>query len=230
MAKNDRKNIPSADWVLQQLRNDPAYMAQNAEKERQRDIHLEEIQRISEPILLEINQQGLSFSSIHEIRSSGVNYSAAIPVLLKWLPVIQHIGLYQSLVATLAVRWAKPAAAIPLIIEFRNFRFTGRRSDAAKWGIANALSFVADESVFEEITELLRDGRHGIAREMLVYGLKNMKKEPRAIEVLIEMLDDPIVGRHALAVLRKSKDPRAKSAPGYVPSAPAGADRVKREE
>ena len=138
-----------------------------------------------------------------------IDYQIAIPLLLKWLPQVGNLAVKETLVRALTVKWAKPVAAQPLIEEFRKAPDTSELG--LKWAIANALSEVADASVFDDIVGLLRDVRHGRAREMLAVALGNMK-EPRAVSVLVELLDDEQVAGHAVTALRKIAPPQARSA------------------
>jgi len=70
---------------------------------------------------------------------------------------------------------------------------------------------VADDSVFDDIVALVKDKRHGRAREMLAVALANMKN-PKAVDVLIELLDDEEIAGHALSALRKLAPPEAREA------------------
>ncbi len=78
-----------------------------------------------------------------------------------------------------------------------------------KWTIGNALSVVADDSVFEDLVELAKDQRHGRAREMLMLALGRMKN-PRAAAVLMELLDDDEVVGHAVIGLGNLRAEKAR--------------------
>ena len=82
-------------------------------------------------------------------------------------------------------------------------------SPGLKWAIGNALSIVADDSVFQDIVALARDKRHGEAREMVVEALANMRN-PQAVDVLCELLADEEVAAHAVVALGKLKAARAR--------------------
>jgi hypothetical protein len=205
--KKDNIAIPSAREIIEKLREDPAYMAKHTEREQRRDVHRQEFARQSAPILAELAAVGLNYSSTEDLRHSGERYERAIPILIKWLPLISNQGLKDSIVRTLSVPWARPAAALPLIVEFRSAQ--GLTSDSQKWAIGNALSIVADDSVFDEIAELVQDKRHGKAREMLAVALGNMK-DPRTIVLLIELLHDDVVAGHAVMALGRLKAHKAR--------------------
>ena len=149
----------------------------------------------------------LQVRSIDELYRKPLDYRAAIPVLIKWLPLVSNRDVKLAIVDALAVKWAKPAAR-PLIEEFRK---APHEDISFKWAIANALAEVADDSVFEEIVELVRDKRHGAARVMLPIALAKMK-DPRAVDVLIELLDDEVVSGQAVRALRLLAPPEARSA------------------
>jgi HEAT repeat protein len=78
-----------------------------------------------------------------------------------------------------------------------------------KQAIGNALSIVADDSVFQDIVALVGDKRHGQARVMVVEGLANMR-DPQAVDVLCELLEDEEVAAHAVVALGKLKAGRAR--------------------
>ena len=142
------------------------------------------------------------------LRRSGTRYETAVPILLKWLPKINDLRVKEAIVRALSVPWARPLAAEPLISEFR--KANESTNSGFKWAIANALEVVADESVLEEIIELVQDKHHGKSREMLAAALGNMES-PRAIETLIALLGDEEVAGHALSGLRKLKAQQARA-------------------
>lgn len=77
------------------------------------------------------------------------------------------------------------------------------------WAIANALETVADDSVFDEVAAFATDRSYGASRKMLVLSLGNMK-DPRAVEVLVDLLSDKEVAGHAVMALGKLKAKSAK--------------------
>jgi len=165
--------------------------------------------RASAPILAELAQLGFQLEWVSDLYNKRLDYRAAIPILLKWLPLVDYEAVKLELVDALSIKWAKPVAARPLIEEFR--KGPDPEESPLKWAIGNALSEVADDSVFDDIVELVRDRRHGRAREMLAVALANVK-DPRAGGVLIELLDDEEVAGHAVLALRKLAPLEARSA------------------
>ena len=100
----------------------------------------------------------------------------------------------------LSVPAARPGAAPALVEEFR------RASDPSEtglgWVVGNALSVVADDSVFDEIAALAQDPGYGKARQMIVLGL-GRSKDPRAVQLLVGLLGDDDVVAHAVMALRR---------------------------
>jgi HEAT repeat protein len=91
------------------------------------------------------------------------------------------------------------------------FRCASAAQVLLKWAIGNALSVVADEAVFDDVAELVRDQRHGKAREMLAVALGNMST-PAAVAVLTELLQDDEVAGHAIIGLGNLRATAARGA------------------
>jgi len=162
----------------------------------------------SEPIVKQLQENGININALDELVNSNIEYRSAIPLLIDWLDRTENIDVKDTLVRALTVKWARPIAAKPLIEEFKK---APKEAMSYKWAIGNALSVVADDSVFDDIVALVKDKRHGRAREMLAVALANMKN-PKAVDVLIELLEDEEVAGHALSALRKLAPPEAREA------------------
>jgi HEAT repeat protein len=93
------------------------------------------------------------------------------------------------------------ADAAPALIE--EFRKAPDPSETGLgWVVGNALSVVADDSVFDEIAALAHDPGYGNARQMIVLGL-GRSKDPRAVPLLVGLLGDGDVAVHAVMALGK---------------------------
>ena len=57
------------------------------------------------------------------------------------------------------------------------------------------------KATLDQLIDLLQDRRHGTARQMLCDALKRTK-DPRAPDVLVELVDDEDVAGHAILALR----------------------------
>lgn len=135
---------------------------------------------------------------VSELYNRHLDYRAAIPVLLAWLPRMQNPDVRAQIVTALGVRWARRLAAPALVQEFRREEL----SSSDRWRVANALAKVATDEVLPEILKLVRERRYGAEREMLAVALGNMR-DPAALEELIRLLSDAEVAGHAIIGLRK---------------------------
>jgi HEAT repeat protein len=130
-------------------------------------------------------------------------YAEAIPTLLICLIEIDEPMVKEGIVRALTVKEARGIAEDALLGEFEKIQPQEPSNlQLLKWAIGNALSVVATDKSYERIVELLHDRRHGKSREMLAVALGNMKN-PRAVDVLIELLNDDEVVGHALKALGK---------------------------
>ncbi|MHB1034183.1 MAG: HEAT repeat domain-containing protein [Pirellulales bacterium] len=202
------KKYETAGELMARLQSDPEWVRQNEEREARRKAIAEQYERATTGVVDDLKRAGFAVESIDELRETGTPYEAAVPIFLKWLPLVTDPRAKDSIVRALSVPWARPAAVFPLIAEFRTAPDYSVPA-SHKWTVGNALSVIADDSVFADIAELVQDKRHGRAREMLAVALGNMK-DPRAIDLLIELLDDDEVVGHALIALGKLRAVKAR--------------------
>jgi len=207
MSRDRSRDTPkSAAELMAELQKDPEYQARIQRLEQQKRENAASYGKAAEPILRALGAIGFSVGTVGELLRHGRrNYRAAIPTLLKWLPQISDRHVKEDIIRTLSVPWAKPAAARVLIDEFRKTEDKGIR-----WALANGLEVVADDTVFDEIVELVRDKECGMARQMLAVALGNMK-DRRAVAVLVDLLGDgEEVAGHAVMGLGKLKASEAR--------------------
>ncbi len=143
----------------------------------------------------------LDVQSVFDLVNTREPYPEAIPTLLCMLSQVSEPHIKEGIVRALTVKEARGVAARPLIEEFKKIEVPGKEQEAReqgpmvirlwhlKWTIGNALGYVADKSVAEEIMELLRDKRHGGTRSELVHAIARLKP-PGTVELLMELLDD----------------------------------------
>lgn len=150
-----------------------------------------------------LQARGVSVNSVYDLVNSKSAYPRAIPVLVMHLPEVTDLSVKEGIIRALTVKEARGIAGPALIREFGKLPYEDSKSDriqALKWAIANALSVAAAPSDFENIAGLLREKRHGKAREMLAIALARTQ-DPRAPRILQEMLDDEGVTGHAITAL-----------------------------
>lgn len=158
-------------------------------------------------LIRDLDQVGVHVDDLWDLVHTRDSYKAAVPVLIDWLanlearvPEPDRRGEEEGLVRALTVREARPAAARVLIDRFRRPGL----SPGTGWEIGNALSVVADDSVFDDLYDLAQDRRYGSDRQMIVEGL-GRSKNPRAVPLLISLISDKDITAHAISALGKLK-------------------------
>ncbi|HEY2579827.1 MAG TPA: HEAT repeat domain-containing protein [Streptosporangiaceae bacterium] len=164
----------------------------------------------------DLQSAGVPVSDLWDLVNGKTAYRAAIPVLLDWLDAVDtrvpepdRRKVRDGLVRALTVPAARPAAAPALIREFREA--DDPSGLGLRWTIGNALSVTADDSVFDQLTELVQDRGYGKGRQMAVLAL-GRSKDPRAASVLTGLLGDPDVTAHAVIALGKLRPPGVRAA------------------
>jgi hypothetical protein len=156
---------------------------------------------------------GLAVEGPWDVVNTRQSYRAAVPVLLDWLGRVdaevsgpERAGFREALVRSLAVKEARGRAGPALVREFR------RRgvSSEYRWAVGNALEVVADDALYDDVAELAGDPSYGRDRQMVVLALARTK-DPRAVEVLIRLVEDDSVVGHALMALGRLKAARART-------------------
>jgi HEAT repeats len=188
---------------------------------------------IAGPLLDELAGLGYEIDILDDLRHHGKPWKTALPVLLRWLPKIEDPSVKESIVRCLSVTWVGKKATAELIEEFKKYapidpqhsedlsdlssaQFTKhlatmkQRDPSASlaWAIGNALSIVDVKGFERQIIELCRNGKYGMARQMLVLGLGRFRS-PEAEEAAVELLNDEDVKLHAIDALAKMKSKRA---------------------
>ncbi len=187
------KAVPISDLVAQFSRDDLDY----ADRVRR---SLDE----SAPILAELAEIGYKLDTLGQLRQQGKSWRSALPVLLKWLPLVDDNGVKEELVRGLSVPWVGTHATKVLIELLKK---APPRSSLG-WAVGNALSIVDVTGFEDEIIELCRDGSYGPARQMLVSSLARFD-DSKAEDAALELLDDEDVKLHAIIALGKMRSKRA---------------------
>jgi HEAT repeats len=164
----------------------------------------------------DLSAAGVPVADLWELVNEKRQHLGAIPVLLDWLerldervPGPDREKVREGLVRALTVPAARPAAAPALIEQFR--AVDDPTGLGPRWVIGNALEVVADDSVFDQVAALVRDRGYGRARQMVVLGL-GRARDPRAVPLLVELLDDPDVTAHAAMALGRLRAEAARPA------------------
>lgn len=159
-------------------------------------------------LIAELHENGVPVDSPGDLLKTNIRYEHAMPVLLRGLPRLEHLGVKESVVRALSVPSAPPETASILINELESLRDTPS-AGALKWAIGNALEVVAGEDVVGALMHIARDPAYGRARQMIVLALGRF---PEAEALLVELLSDDDVGGHAVAALAELAPASARDA------------------
>jgi HEAT repeat protein len=171
----------------------------------------------TQPLLIDLAAAGINVTSLEEIRRGGNRYSAALPVLLRWLPRIDNYFVKESIVRCLTGPWAAgDQTATSLIKEFDHapiseFNF--------RWAVGNAVEVIADASVVGDLLRISADRAQGRARQMFVQALAKVGSD-QVVDLLISLLSDDEVVQHALYALGKLRAEKAIASIGVLQNDP----------
>jgi hypothetical protein len=189
----------SADEVMAQLEADPEYQARRAALDAEHERLVARIREESRPVARDLAQVGFDVEFVADLYEGAQNYTAAVPVLLRWLPRLESQEVKEELVRALSIQYARPVAGPPLVDELRKLlqiRGPGAEnpsqtaSSDMPWVIANALDVVADDSVLDDLLDLVGDSRLDVStRATLLRALGNMA-DPRAADRVMDLLQD----------------------------------------
>lgn len=150
---------------------------------------------------------GTQVDSVYDLLKRKVTRDE-INALLRVLPDVEEPVIKEGIVRALTDRAAKGAAARPLVAELRRAAELGQ--DLLAWAIGNALTVVADESVRDDLLELVQDRRLGGGRQTVAEALARFKNDQEVVDALVGLLEDEEVAGHAIVALRKLKAREAK--------------------
>jgi hypothetical protein len=160
-------------------------------------------------LVTDLEDAGLDTSAFGEFASQSIpeagvqpstfDYSRAMPILIKWLPLVESTELKEVIARGMTGESIATGDGARVLLD--EFRKAPGDQWSLKWAIGNALSTLADPGLADDLIALLQDRRHGAGRQMLCEALRRTK-DPRAPDVLIGLISDADVSGHAIAALR----------------------------
>ncbi len=169
-----------------------------------RSEHVRRFLEAAGPMLRELEAAGIDtrdFGLFTSLRPTTFDYARAAPILIEWLPRMVEPAVVDSIARSLT---GQPAArgegSRRLISAFLLMSLDDEAGVA--WAIGNVLATVAGPGDADDLIELVRDPRHGSARQMLCDALARTK-DARAASVMVELIDDDEVNGHAILALRR---------------------------
>lgn len=178
-----------------------------SKSEKTNDPRIIKMNEVSAPIINDLHLIGLDVNFVEDLYNIPLYYESAIPILIKWLPIIDFPDVKDEIIRALSVKWAKGTQAQKVLInEFRK----EKEDSSLRWSIGNALYVVSDKSVQNELVSLVQDREYGRSRQMIVMALGRMDKD--VVEpVLLSLLNDSDVIGHAIYALGSIRSIKALS-------------------
>jgi hypothetical protein len=134
-----------------------------------------------------------SFPGIPGFEPEQFDARRALPVLLAWLPRVESRAVRDTLASRISQAGKGSASAQALIDAYRA---------KPSWQLGDAIPRTMTPAEHDAVVELAADRRTGTDRQMLVYALWRIKNDARSL--ILELIDDPEVSRHAIHSLRRA--------------------------
>ncbi len=175
--------------------------------ERKRQEAIAATERALLPVRVELARSGIVFERWDDLRDPKVDVRNAVPILLEWLPLVVEPKAKVVIAYILIGRRPK---GVPLDVVVKEFERTPESAPRdLKWVLGYVIAQLADRRHTGEIVRLVENPEHGKGRETLLLALGRLRP-PRAFEILISFLDQPVLFNYAIEGLGNLKDERAR--------------------
>ena len=137
-------------------------------------------------LIEELSDIDIKISSIWDLVNTKAKYPNAVPVLLKYLPLVSHYKNKEAIVRSLTVPEAKGLAVTTLLKEYLNLP---KEKENLRWLIGNAVNVTITKKEVEDIFPIVRDKENGLSRQMFVVALGKIKADT-VKEILLDLIND----------------------------------------
>ncbi len=185
-----------------------------------------------EKIKSRLESAGIMYSDLYGLVKDPETLARAAPLLLEILDEIESLQVKTDVVRVLAhtrippkplvdqlktvlphlERADKPSESIEslspseLVKQLKRLRSRSTGASSFAYAVCDALSAIANETVFDDLVDLIGDVRLGAARKTLPYALSRIGAHRwRVIELLIEKIEDEEIAVSAMDALAKMK-------------------------
>jgi hypothetical protein len=165
-----KRNSVGAWELMQELQNDPEWVAQDAAREAKRQAAELKFRAEEEPMIADLAKLGFEVGSVWDFVNTNKSYSAAIPTLLNHLRRPYHERIRNGIIRALTVKEAKGLAGSDILGELQR-----ETDEENRWALANALTVVAEQSNAAGIEALLSDPAFADVSERLSESLKKLQ-------------------------------------------------------
>ena len=151
-----KKRETTAEF-LARLHSDPEWVRQNQERERKRQEFSQMLADEERPLLADLAAVGWQVESVWDLVNTAKRYPVAVPVLLEHLQRPYHNRIREGIARALTVPDARGSGAWEILRELKRSHSAVEKE--FRWTLINALTVVADRSMFQEIESLTHDDR-----------------------------------------------------------------------
>jgi hypothetical protein len=92
---------------MAELRRDTDFMSRHEQQEDERRRSLESYRTSARNVLADLAAVGFEVDTIGDLRHLDTPYLTAVPILVRWLPLVSDLVVKEDIVRTLSVPWAK---------------------------------------------------------------------------------------------------------------------------
>lgn len=204
----DKSNFVELENRFQELLVKP-YKSTNEiiEKEKVRLSIEAALKEDEQDLVNELQNVGLSVSSVWDLVNTQNSYSRAIDILIKHLNIEHYEKNKEGIIRALTIKEAKGKVTLILRAEYDK---TPKENYILRWVIANAIATTMTLRDVEWVILTVTDKSNGISRGQLVEALGTIKSE-RIEDILIKLVGDDDVALNAIVALGKLKSKKAKA-------------------
>jgi len=208
----------TAGELQAELANDPEYQEMLRKKEAKKAALEAELAQDEESLVQELRDAGVHViltripgkeyegvpQSVWDLVNTDASYPVAVPILVKHLQGEHHERTKEGIARALTVPEARGIATTAVIEEFCRI---DDPNSSYKWVLGKAITETATPETVSSVVELVRDKRHGKAREWLPLALQWLPM-PEAESVLQTLTSDPDVRERAIETLDRIRERR----------------------
>ncbi|MGH9607452.1 MAG: hypothetical protein ACRD3N_17320 [Terracidiphilus sp.] len=191
MTTEDLKRLTVDDVIRLKLTEDEMARLReiNRNREREREDRVKQMQIEQAPLMRELAEAGVVYSTLGQMMNSPGPYKDAIPILLAHLEKPYSVPTRATIARCLAVYDA--IYAWPKFVElYRAEPCTERYADGIKSDLAVAVAATTTEENIPTLIELARDRSNGSSRLHFLRKLRR-SKNPLAKQALMDLATDP---------------------------------------
>lgn len=192
----------TAKELIEQLENDPAFVARRAERYAEYTSRLRKTIIEQQPLVSEIQSAGFQIKVVSDLLKLRTRYVDIIPILLKHLHFEYSAKTKEFIARALARPWARKEAWEFVLEAYR--REPNETSGTFKSGLAVALSSMVRPSDLQTVMELVGDTRNGSTRIFFVRNLSRSRRE-EAHRTLERLADDPDLRKEIAHTLKRKR-------------------------